>query len=159
MSQSNKIFSLIYSSPSIDSAKELINVFLKTFDIRHIDADDMFYYAIFNAPHIYANYDFFAESVPEFDVPEELSSECYSNAERCSYVKDIMEQVATGQIKKPIWMMHVEAYSACDIDNSREPSTFLYIYPKDKKYKNLGEKLISFLYSPNLISQEISCDC
>ena len=31
------------------------------------------------------------------------------------------------------------------------PSTFLYIKPKDPQYEALAQRLVEFLYSPNLL--------
>ena len=55
------------------------------------------------------------------------------------------------EIEKPSWMIYVEMEEVCN-EYEQAPSTFLYIEVKDSKYQILADKLINFLYSPNLIT-------
>lgn len=53
------------------------------------------------------------------------------------------------EITKPEWMKYVEMNANCN-EYDQAPSTFLQIIPKESQYEALAQRLIEFLYSPNL---------
>lgn len=147
-------FTTIYSSPSIEALRELIREFLYTFNIHGMTVDDMFYYDVFCNVNTYANFDGWG-SIPSYiEVPEILSCECCSYEERKAYVEGLIDSILKGEIEKPEWMLFIES-EVCE--NGFAPSTFLYIKERDKEYKKLGELLLKFLYSPNMMSTLVDC--
>ena len=144
-----KEFNVIYSQPSVEAFENLMNEFFKTFGMTET-IDDMFCYGVFCKPQNYANFDFDIDEVdaPDFDIPVILLNDLATERERISYVEDTMRKIMCKEIIKPEWMKYVEM-TACGAYGT-SPSTFLYIQPKDVKYEKLGERLIEFLYSPNL---------
>lgn len=140
--------SVIYSQPSIAEVKKLINTFLFTFKIYDLDANDMFYFGVFCAPETYANYPWYIfQNASNFEIPEELSAPCSNSESRIEYVKVIMNDIIKNKLPKPEWMLFIENItdSFCGVQSSN----FLYLLPKKEEYKNIGEQLIEFLYSPN----------
>lgn len=146
------ILSTIYSQPSIDKVKQLVNTFLYTFGHYTLDFDNMFYYGIFCSASTYANYDWVEldREAINFEIPFNLTSSCSTSDERINYVETIIEDVMLNKIEKPEWMLFIENETSCG-DNCCEvkPSNFLRLYPKKEEYKGIGESLIEFLYSPN----------
>ena len=59
--------------------------------------------------------------------------------------------ILQGKINKPEWMYYVES-DGQNIEGNLQPSTFLYIEPKDSKYIDLADSLKNFLYSTNNMS-------
>lgn len=143
-----KDYTVIYSQPSIEALKKLINVFFNTFGIINT-IDDIFYYGVFCKPQNYVNF-YDSDCEYDFEVPEVLTSECPSEEEKLAYVNFTMHQIMKKEISKPEWMKYVELNMDCN-EYGQAPSTFLNITPKDKKYEILSKSLIEFLYSPNLV--------
>ena len=142
-------YTFIYSSPSVEALENLVKSFLTAFNIPNT-IDEMFEYGVFCKPETYANFDLWDEAPLNLCVPENLTSVCSKPSDRMNYVKMIIKQVIKGEIEKPEWMIYVEETKSCnEFDDA--PSTFLTIIPKSEEYKDLGEKLIEFLYSPNLL--------
>ena len=112
--------------------------------------DDIFYYGVFCKPETYANYQHWDEAPESLEVPFELTNTCSTPNDRTNYVNNVIKEVLRGEIDKPSWMIYVEMEEVCN-EYEQAPSTFLYIEVKDETYKILAEKLINFLYSPNLI--------
>ena len=59
-------------------------------------------------------------------------------------------KIIKGEIDKPEYFFYVEETESFN-DFEDTPSTFLYLIPKDEKYRKFGEALTNFLYSPNLM--------
>lgn len=142
-------YTYIYSSGSIDALEELVNeIFLLLNSPLRIK--DVFYYGVFCKEDTYANFSHWDEAPESLEVPGILTNRCSTPYERYDYVKSIMLQVLRGEIEKPSWMTYVEMEEVCG-EYEMAPSTFLYIEVKDKKYQILADKLINFLYSPNMM--------
>lgn len=145
----NREYTFIYSSPCIEPLQELINEMLLIFN-SPLRIDDIFYYGVFCKPETYANYQHWDEAPENLEVPFELTNICSTSNDRTNYVNNVIKEVLRGEIDKPSWMIYVEMEEICN-EYEQAPSTFLYIEVKDETYKILAEKLINFLYSPNLI--------
>ena len=140
---------LIYSQPSIEALENLINSFVTTFGFTET-IDDMFYYGVFHKPQNYANYKFDNSEGYSFEIPPIIASVCASEHDKIEYVKSVIKQVIHKEIEKPEWMCYIELNDVCE-GCGGAPSTFLTIEPKEEEYADLAEKLIEFLYSPNLV--------
>lgn len=144
------LLTTIYSQPSIEAFETLVYTFLKTFQIKNKDINDMFYYNVFCSAPTYANYDW--ETVvlgnPSFKVPFNLYAPCSQEKDRIEFVEMTIKEVLEGKTEKPGWMTFIEMETSCGPCDS-QPSNFLRLMPKDEKYRELGEALIDFLYSPN----------
>ena len=145
----NREYTFIYSSPCIEPLQELINEMLLIFN-SPLRIDDIFYYGVFCKPETYANYQHWDEAPLDMEVPFYLTNPCSTEKDRMEYVKDIIVQVMKGEMDKPSWMIYVEMEEICN-EYEQAPSTFLYIEVKDETYRILAEKLLNFLYSPNMI--------
>lgn len=132
-----------YSSGSVLPFKELVQSMLDIMRSSLIP-EDLFYYAIFcpvsQYTNVYAN-------IEINDIPAILISERTPYSEQEAFVTNIMNQVIKCEIPKPQWMIDVEQSDRCG-NNCCAPSTKLCLIPKSEEYKELGEKIISFLYSP-----------
>ena len=152
-------FSTLYSDPSVDAVKRLLKT-IKELCIEcscFLEPDDMFYYGVFCHVTTYANFNGWEEAKNELDfIPGILLDTCANSDERIAYVEQIIEQVMTGDIEKPEWMSYVEENATVDWCEQM-PSTFLRLIPKDEKYRELGCRLLNFLYSPNRMSSIVSC--
>lgn len=142
-------YTVVYSSASKQALEELINETLLLFNST-LSIKDMFYYGIFCKPETYAYYDLWEHAPSDLEIPFNLINECAKPKEKIDYVNGIINQILQGTIEKPEWMFYVEMEDY-KTELCLPPSTFLYIYPKEEKYKKLAEKLIQFLYSPNLL--------
>ena len=143
----------IYSQPSIEECKNLVNCFLNTFRINNVDFDEMFYYGVFCDTSTYANYDWItvSENINGMYIPPQLLSIYSDSDERINYVETIINQVLRGEIEKPEWMTFVEMESDYGCQKV-QPSNFLRLIPKHECYIYLANALISFLYSSNRIN-------
>ena len=146
------LLTTIYSQPSIEAAKKLINcaIDLLVPNGATVNADTMFYYGVFCSSSTYANYDWckLMESELTFEVPFNLYSSCSTLDERMNYVESVIKDVLMGNITKPEWMIFIEMESNCGCCEV-QPSNFLRLLPKEEKYEEFGQRLIEFLYSPN----------
>lgn len=139
---------MINSQPSKEALENLIKDMAGTFGLTET-IDDLFYYGVFCKPQNYANYNYDIEFSNKLDVPEFLA-DCDENQEKkISYVNSIIGKVMRKEIAKPEWMKQVELSADCN-EYGQPPSTFLYIEPKETYYEAFAERLIEFLYSPNL---------
>ena len=151
-----KLLTTIYSQPSVESAKKLINcaIDLLVPNGTTVNADTMFYYGVFCSSSTYANYDWLKLIESElpfglpFEVPFNLYSSCSTSDERINYVESVIKDVLMGNITKPEWMIFIEMESNCGCCEV-QPSNFLRLLPKEEKYEEFGQRLIDFLYSPN----------
>lgn len=141
-------YTVINSQPSIEALENLISDFLGTFGIAET-IDNMFNYGVFCKPENYANFDYDTTFSNKLNVPLILSSYQSKEDEKIDYVKKIISQVIRKEIDKPEWMKYVEMNSICN-EYGQPPSTFLYIEAKEEQYSALAQRLIEYLYSPNL---------
>ena len=137
----------VYSSPCISYLRELIQSLDSTFSVKD-KLDDMFWYGVFCNPETYANYRSYNRC--NEPVPDILMKKHQSTDSKIDYVKTTIEKVIKGETEKPEWMFFVEEYEAFN-DFEDSPSTFLYLIPKQEKYRKFAEALTNFLYSPNLL--------
>jgi len=120
-----------YSNGSIGAIRSLINEMLKVFGNEDKTFDDLFYADIFLSKNYYY-YD------GEFDFPEDVT-------DRDAFINDIKIKVLKGEIEKPKWMVKAEE-SNTHFEYFSYPSN-LELLPKDKKYNELANKLLKYLYS------------
>lgn len=142
-------YTFVYSSECVEALKKLFKEMSKVFDIEE-SFDNLFYYGVFCKDITYANFKYWEEAPIDLDIPFNLTNPCSTQESRLEYVHITMDEVMRGEIEKPEWMIHVEMEDTCN-EYEMSPSTFLYLTAKDEKYVNLGERLIEFLYSPNLV--------
>jgi len=139
-------YTVINSQPSIEALEKLVTEIFWAYGLCK-SADDIFYYGVFCKPQNYVNFEFDEEY--DFDVPEILVSPCNSYNDRMDFVKGTISQIMHKEIAKPEWMKYIEMNMECN-EYGMPPSTFLYLEAKDPKYKYIAERLIEFLYSPNM---------
>lgn len=140
----NRVMIFTYSSGTLSSVKNLID---EMFDLSSnpLRADDIFYFGVFCAYITYANFDWETYNTDNIEVPDILTSDMTPTSDKINYVSIIIEQVLTGKIEKPEWMIKVEQEYSCF--DCYSPSTFLMLKPKNEKYESLGKLLTNFLYS------------
>ena len=141
-------YTVVNSQPSIEALEKLISDFCSTFGIVET-IDDLFYYGVFCKPQNYANFKFDITEVYDFDIPYNITNCQAKEEEKIDYVEKLINQIMRKEITKPEWMKYVEMNASCN-EYNQAPSTFLQIIPKEKQYEVLAQKLIEFLYSPNL---------
>lgn len=146
-----KIGTYIYSNHSVKALKDMLSEFFDTFNIPSLTPDDLFYYGVFCENITYANFKHWDEAPSRLNIPEQLTAPCQTEEARLDYVARIKEQVMTGEIEKPEWMMYVEAEESCN-EYDASPSTFLNLVIKEGKYSGLAASILDFLYSPNLVN-------
>ncbi len=152
----NYSWTTIYSSPSVEALTELWEAMRTVLGVDE-QLDDIFYYNVFCKDVTYANYDAWEDMIAlGYDTPLILTQDCTKTKERLSYVQFLMADIMRGDVEKPDWMEYIEMHAVCNEFDS-QPSTFLYIIPKDEKYQVLADKLIEFLYSPNLVITMVGC--
>lgn len=142
----------IYSEPSIEKVKRMVDIFLSSFEIYGTDFDKMFYCGVFCATNNYALFDWprvLRESNIDCEVPEIFLNPCATEDEKIDYVKKVIEQIMKGEIEKPCWMKYIEMEEDANDACKSQPSTFLRLLAKENKYEYLGKMIIDFLYSPN----------
>ena len=142
-------YTVIYSSASKEAFEELMKEILLLFE-SPLKLKDMFYYDVFCKTETYAHYNMWEEAPVDMIIPSQLTNPCSKPKDRVDYVNNIIELILKGEMEKPEWMVFVEM-EEYKTEYNLSPSTFLYLYAKDEKYKLFGEKLINFLYSPNLL--------
>lgn len=148
MNECVKDYTVINSQPSIEALEKLISDFCSTFGIVET-IDDLFYYGVFCKPQNYANFEFNITEVYDFDIPYNITNCQAKEEEKIDYVEKLINQIMRKEITKPEWMKYVEMNASCN-EYNQAPSTFLQIIPKESQYKLLAQRLIEFLYSPNL---------
>lgn len=151
-----KSYTVIYSENSIEACKDLLNEFFVTFNVIGLYADDIFYYGVFCKDITYANFSDWSEASSDLEIPYTLTNPCSTQSERVEFVNSIIMKILTGEIQKPQWMTYVEMNTSVD-EYDQAPSTFLTLMPKKVEYTNLANRLISFLYSPNMIIRVVEC--
>ena len=151
-----KTITFIYSSESVEALKNLFIELRWVFGYTLIpEFDDMFYYGVFCKSVTYANFNGWEKAQREgIEVPEILTAMCPTPSEREDFVKRIIIEIIRGEIEKPEWMKYVEEEMSCSCCNAA-PSTFLILIPKDEKYRTLADRLLDFLYSPNMMTTEL----
>lgn len=141
-------YTVINSQPSIEALEKLISDFCSTFGLVET-IDDLFYYGVFCKPQNYANFKFDITENYDFDIPYNIMNYQANEEEKIDYVKKLINQIMKKEITKPEWMKYVEMNASCN-EYDQAPSTFLQIIPKETQYEALAQRLIEFLYSPNL---------
>lgn len=123
-----------YSGGAVKPFKEMINELLKTFGVE-TTCEDMFDTVILCD-----------ESYPYSEWLENLEPDDYpEGVDENTNISELFEEVATGKIPKPAWFEDAEsAETCCDYYT---PSTYLYLIPKDEKYRKIGALIKAFLYS------------
>ena len=151
-----KTITFVYSSESVEALKKLFTELRWVFGHTTVsELNDMFYYGVFCKPNTYSNFNGWEKAQGEgIEVPEMLTSVCPTPSEREDFVKRIINEIIKGEIEKPEWMQYVEEESVCNCCNAA-PSTFLTLIPKDEKYRTLADRLLDFLYSPNMMTTEL----
>lgn len=142
-------FTVVYSSASKEAFEELMKETLLLFN-SPLKLEEMFYYDVFCKTETYAYYDLWEEAPVTLEIPSQLTNTCSRLKDKVDYVNNVIEQILKGNMEKPEWMVYVEMEDY-NTEYKLSPSTFLYLYAKDEKYQVFGEKLINFLYSPNLL--------
>lgn len=140
-------YTVVNSQPSIEALEKLMSSFFATFGMVET-IDDLFYYGVFCKPQNYANFEFDIKENYGFDIPYNIMN-YQATEEKIDYVKKLINQIMRKEITKPEWMKYVEMNASCN-EYNQAPSTFLQIIPKEKQYEALAQRLIEFLYSPNL---------
>ena len=140
-------YTVVNSQPSIEALEKLISEFFDTFGMVET-IDDLFYYGVFCKPQNYANFEFDIKENYGFDIPYNIMN-YQATEEKIDYVKKLINQIMRKEITKPEWMKYVDMNASCN-EYNQAPSTFLQIIPKEKQYEVLAQRLIEFLYSPNL---------
>ena len=128
-----------YSQGSLGEVKSLINEMLKVFEIPNKTADDLFYFGVFADDY---------SSAGDRDDDDEENGYPYSNAdyeEEERLINDDIMKILKGEMEKPKWMIDYEETE--DRYNYFTPETSLHILPKDEKYSELANKLLSYLNS------------
>ncbi len=89
--------------------------------------------------------------IKKVEIPKRNRVEEYqaNEEEKIDYVKKLINQIMKKEITKPEWMKYIEMNASCN-EYDQAPSTFLQIIPKENQYEALAQRLIEFLYSPNL---------
>lgn len=151
-----KTITFVYSSKSVEALKKLFTELRWVFGYTTVsELNDMFYYGVFCKSVTYANFNGWEKAQREgIEVPEILTAMCPTPSEREDFVKRTINEIIKGEIEKPEWMEYVEeetVCSCCDV----APSTFLTLIPKDEKYQSLADRLLEFLYSPNMMTTEL----
>ena len=151
-----KTITFIYSSESVEALKKLFTELRRVFGYTTVtELNDMFYYGVFCKQNTYANFNGWEKAQGEvIEVPEMLTSVCPTPSEKEDFVKRTINEIIKGEIEKPEWMKYVEEESVCSCCNAA-PSTFLTLIPKDEKYRTLADRLLDFLYSPNMMTTEL----
>ena len=149
MEKCSRDYTIINSQPSIEALENLMESFFKTFGMTET-IDDLFYYGVFMKPQNYANFSFgpLTEGY-SFEVPYALTADCAKESEKIDFIKKTIDSIIRKEISKPEWMKFIEMNIVCN-EFEQAPSTFLQIVAKEEKYEDLAQKLIEFLYSPNL---------
>lgn len=127
---------VIYTYQGKGAGVELINEILSLMG-EDKKAEDIFHIGLFCDDNAYIDY-----VTDEMDEAPEGFPENYEG--RGKWFEDLQRQVLTGEIKEPEWFSDAEGHSGW---SGYDPPTYLTIEAKDEKYKELGEKLISFLNS------------
>lgn len=151
-----KTITFIYSSESVEALKNLFIELRWVFGYTLIpEFDDIFYYGVFCKSVTYANFNGWEKAQREgIEVPEILTAMCPTPSEREDFVKRTINEIIKGEIEKPEWMEYVEEETVCSCCDAA-PSTFLILIPKDEKYQSLADRLLEFLYSPNMMTTEL----
>ena len=151
-----KTITFIYSSESVEALKNLFIELRWVFGYTLIpEFDDMFYYGVFCKSVTYANFNGWEKAQREgIEVPEILTAMCPTPSEKEDFVKRIIIEIIRGEIEKPEWLRYVEEETVCSCCDAA-PSTFLILIPKDEKYRILADRLLDFLYSPNMMTTEL----
>ena len=123
---------------SVNECKDLVNEILKLCGIKDKTAEDVFYYGVYHSAEEYSN-----RYVDE-DEEEEEEEHVEQQREELTVesVNRTIEAVLKGEIEVPEWLSEdVENY------NGYTESKYLYLIPKEEKYKELANKIKSLLFS------------
>ena len=140
----------IYSSRSVEALKDVFAELQHVFGRNNIpDFEDIFYYGVFCKPCNYAFFKYWDDAPDSLEIPEIITNGWSKKSEKLDYVRKTINEIMRGEIKKPEWMKYIEMNMTCNA-YGQAPSSFLNIIPKEEKYQKLAERLLEFLYSPNL---------
>ena len=120
---------------SVDEAKELVQEVLKLSGVTDKTSEDIFFYGVFCENDTYLEFD--SEEIPEFEGSYE---------EKRKWLDDLIVSILKGEIERPSWMISAENESYF---GGWVPSSYLYLMPKEEKYRELGEKIKRLLCSPS----------
>ena len=137
---------------SVTEAKELVQEVLNLMD-EGLTPDDVFYYGVFCENSRYADY-----VEEEMDEDEESDFPKYTQdcdwkelrKKQNKWMDDLKLSILKNEIEKPKWMESAE-----DGGDYCDPDTYLYMYPKDKKFEGLAEKISRLL---NSVTADGGCD-
>jgi predicted HTH transcriptional regulator len=136
---------------SISQVKELVDEIIKISGKKDISADDVFHYGVFCETYKYKDYiednDHSIEGYPKITIEwsTETKDEYYKQREvQDKWIEDLKLSIMKSEIEKPDWMTNAE-----EGDWSYDPDRYLNIIPKNEEYKDLADKLIKFLNSPD----------
>ena len=124
-----------YQSGCIPAVKEVLNEMLKL-QGETKTADELFYVGVFCDADLYSEY---VDNMEEDNPFEGLDYE-----ETGMAIDELIEKIQKGEEVKPEWMEECEN-SEDSLDFN--PCLYLHISAKDGKYKDLAEKLVTFLNS------------
>jgi hypothetical protein len=130
---------------SVGACKEMLQEMLKVFGVDK-NVDDVFYITISCDVYGYidyidnmtdSEYKVFGELFP--DMPTEYK-------EKYNFILNIVEQVNSGKIAKPDWMLRAEKKE--DKYSYKLPTNNFIITAKSAEFEDLAKKIKKFLYSP-----------
>ena len=128
-------------------AKELVQEMLNLAGITDKTPDDIFYYGVFCDDDRYHESEAINEQEGYPVYPKESE---YGSPERKEYdekaerwLSDLRLSIMKGDIDQPDWMDDAEQGD----DYGWDPNSYLYLIPKDDKYKEFGSKIQALLGS------------
>lgn len=137
-----------YSEGSLKALEEMIDEFFRAFGIDkkckdvfwlYVGLDD--FYRIKDDIY-YMDDDEEEEALKKY--PKELTDKDMPDKDRGAFINKTIESVAKGEIPEPQWMRDPKE----DTDSyGLNPSTSLYIFPKDPAHEDLAKKVSRFLNS------------
>lgn len=138
-----------YQAGSIPPAKELVQAILDLQGIKDLTPDDVFYY------DSRCNLDTYTDYINDYLEDEErdqFEAYCTENGitdwdilsykEQNSFIESILDKVMKKELTAPTWIADAEETS-----DSYNPSNYLVLIPKKEEYRDLADKLLSFLNS------------
>lgn len=151
---------VIYTTQdSIEEAKELVQEVLNLMGIKDKTPDDIFYYGVFPDHEVLCDYidDYSGEDEEDFEGwynDNETSLSTFPKydpnigykemaTKRTEWFNNIKLKIMKNEIRTPEWMERI----LDRIFDYSGTSTFLYLYPKDDKFKGLADKISKLLNS------------
>jgi len=124
---------------SVKEAKELVQEVLNLAGIVDKTPDDVFYYGVFCDENVYSESVDLPENCPKInrDLPYD---ERYKP--RREWLNDLKLSIMKREMDRPSWMKDAE-----DGGDVWSPGRYLYLYPKDKQFESLANKISKLLGS------------